>query len=79
MAPDDVRAYKRRWELVAEMERQEVQRMSPAQKFADQAMLMDVARALGGAADEEDEETLQVRRRWNLLAERWLLAFPSRV
>ena len=71
MNADDLRAYKQRWELVAEVERQELERMSPAQKFADQAMLLGVARALGGSTDEdEDEETEQVRRRWNLLAER---------
>jgi hypothetical protein len=67
---DDIRAYKRRWELVAEVERQEIERMSPAQKFADQAMLMEVALALGSSTPGEDEETEQVRRRWNLLAER---------
>jgi hypothetical protein len=65
----DVRAYKRRWELVAEAEREELERMSPAQKFADLAMLVGAARALGGATGD-DEATEQVRRRWNLLAER---------
>jgi hypothetical protein len=65
----DVRAYKLRWELVAEAEREELERMSPAQKFADLAMLVGVARALGGSADD-DAETEQVRGRWNLLAER---------
>jgi hypothetical protein len=65
----DVRAYKLRWELVAEAEREELERMSPAQKFADLAMLVEVAHALGGATSE-DEATEQVRRRWNLLAER---------
>jgi hypothetical protein len=69
MNANDVRAYKRRWELVAEVEREELERMSPAQKFADLAMLVGVARALGGSTDE-DAETEQVRRRWNLLAER---------
>jgi hypothetical protein len=69
MNADDLRAYKLRWKLVAEVEREEIARLSPAQKFADLAMLMGVARALAGSTDE-DEETAQVRRRWNLLAER---------
>jgi hypothetical protein len=65
----DIRAYKKRWEMVAEVEREELARTSPAQKFADVAMLMGVARALGGSTDG-DEEVEQVRRRWALLAER---------
>ncbi len=69
MNADDVRAYKRRWELVAEAEREELERMSPAQKFADLAMLVEAARSLGGTTGE-DAATAQVRRRWNLLAER---------
>ena len=69
MNPEDIRAYKKRWEMVAEVEREELERMSPAQKFRDLAMLMGVARALDGSTDM-DEEVEQVRRRWNLLAER---------
>ena len=55
--------------MVAEVEQRELARMSPAQKFADIAMLMDLARELDGSA-EMDEEVEQVRRRWSLLAER---------
>lgn len=69
MIPDDIRAFKKRWELVAEVERQELSKMSPAEKFADIATLMGMARALGGSADD-DEEVEQVRGRWRLLAER---------
>lgn len=69
MNADDLRAYRKRWELVAEVERTEVEQMSPAQKFADIATLMQMARALGGA-EEEDEGVKQVRRRWCLLVER---------
>jgi hypothetical protein len=69
MDANEIRAYKKRWELVAEVEREELERMSPAQKFADLGMLMGVARALDGSVDEDDEVD-QVRRRWNLLAER---------
>lgn len=69
MNPEDIRAYKKRWELVAEVEREELERMSPAQKFRDLAMLMGVARALDSSTDM-DEEVEQVRQRWNLLAER---------
>ena len=69
MNADDLRAYKKRWEKVAEVEQRELARMSPAEKFADLAMLMSVARALGGSNDA-DEEVDEVRRRWNLLAER---------
>jgi len=65
----DIRAYKKRWEMVAEIERKELALTSPAQKFADVAMLMGVARALGVSTDG-DEEVEQVRRRWVLLAER---------
>jgi hypothetical protein len=67
--PDDIRAYKKRWELVAAVEQSEVARMSPAQKFADLSMLMNVARALG-APEGEDAEVDAVRQRWCLLAER---------
>ncbi|MEO5729239.1 MAG: hypothetical protein ABI134_02195 [Byssovorax sp.] len=55
--------------MVAEVEREELARMSTAQKFADLAMLMGVARALDDST-ERDDEVEQVRRRWNLLAER---------
>jgi hypothetical protein len=65
----DIRAYKKRWETVAAVERDELTQTTPAQRFADTAMLMKVARALGGSSDE-DEEVEQVRRRWNLLAAR---------
>jgi hypothetical protein len=67
--PEDIRAYKKRWELVAAHEREELGRMTPTQKFADLAMLMGVARALGGST-HTDEEVEQVRMRWNLLVER---------
>ena len=66
---DDLRAYKRRWEIFAEFEREEIARASAAQKLADVAMLMAAARALDPST-EEDDETQQVRRRWNLLADR---------
>lgn len=69
MNADDLRAYKKRWEMVAEVEQEELAGMSPARKFADLAMLMGVARALDSGQDP-DEEVEQVRRRWNLLAER---------
>jgi hypothetical protein len=57
--------------MVAEVERRELESSSPAQRFADLAMLMRVAHALGRSTDaEEEEEVERVRRRWNLLAER---------
>jgi hypothetical protein len=71
MNADELRAYRNRWALVAEVERAELTKMTAAQKFADTAMLMRVARSLAGSsASEEDEGVLEVRRRWNLLAER---------
>jgi hypothetical protein len=66
---DEIRAYSKRWEKVAEVERAELERMSPAQKLADLSLLMEFARKLGGE-DEVDKDVEQVRRRWNLLAER---------
>jgi hypothetical protein len=69
MNPADIRAYKKLWEMVAAVQREELARMSPAQKLADTGMLMGVARALGGSNDGDDEVE-QVRRRWKLLAER---------
>jgi len=54
---------------VAEIERAEVERMSPAQKFADLCMLVDVRRGLGGSAEADDGVAL-VRKRWGLLVER---------
>lgn len=68
MNADDIRSYSKRWEMVAEVEREEIARMSPAQKFADVAMLMDVARALDDSMDSDDDVE-QVRRRWILLVE----------
>ncbi len=70
MNADDLRAYKNRWALVAEVERLELAKMSATEKFADTAMLMRVAHSLGGLSEDEDEGVLEVRRRWNLLAER---------
>ena len=70
MNADDLRAYKNRWALVAEVEQAELAQMSAAEKFADTAMLMRVARSLGGLSEDEDDGVLEVRRRWNLLAER---------
>ncbi len=69
MNADDIRSYKKRWEMVAEVEQEELDTMSPAKKFADLAMLMGLTRALGGPTDAE-KEVEQVRQRWNLLAER---------
>lgn len=71
MSADDIRSYKRRWEMVAEVEQRELERMSPAQKFADISMLLDVARALESSA-EGDEEVEQVRRRWNCSRSEWV-------
>jgi hypothetical protein len=70
MNADDLRAYKNRWALVAEVERAELAKMTAAEKFADTAMLMRVARSLGGLSGDEDDGVIEVRRRWNLLAER---------
>lgn len=71
MNADDIRAYKKRWEMVAEAEREELGRMTPAQKFADLAMLAGVARSLSRSGDvDAEKEVEQVRRRWILLAER---------
>ncbi|KYG03063.1 hypothetical protein BE21_53485 [Sorangium cellulosum] len=69
MNADDIRAYKKRWEMVVEVEQAELAAMSPAEKFRDVAMLMGVARALDSSTDA-DKDVEQVRRRWTLLAER---------
>jgi hypothetical protein len=66
---NEIRAYKKRWEMVAQVEREELERMCAMQKFADLGMLMGLARSLAGSA-EVDDEVEHVRRRWNLLAER---------
>ena len=65
----DARAYMNRWQLVAEVEREELARKTPAEKFADISMLMDLAYALGGAT-HTDDQIEQVRRRWVRLVER---------
>ncbi len=67
MNADDLRAYRKRWTLVEEVEKAEIAKMSAAEKFADTAMLMRVAHSLGGLSEEDDEGVLEVRRRWNLL------------
>lgn len=69
MDPRDAQAFKQRWKRVAAAEREELARMSAAQKFADIGMLMSVARSLDGSADE-NAGAAAVRRRWNLLVER---------
>lgn len=56
--------------MVEEVEQAELTKMSAAEKFADTAILMRVARSLGELSDEEDEGVLEVRQRWNLLVER---------
>jgi hypothetical protein len=66
----DARAYMNRWQLVAEVEREELARKTPAQKFADTAMLMSLAYALGGST-HTDEQVEEVRSRWRQLVERW--------
>lgn len=70
MNADELRAYRNRWAMVEEVERVELVNMTAAEKFADAAMLMRVTRSLGGISEEEDEGVWEVRRRWNLLAER---------
>jgi hypothetical protein len=67
--PEDIRAYKQRWELVAAVERDELRRMTLEQKLADAAMLMDTARRLGWETHTA-AEIEEVRARWNLLVER---------
>ena len=69
MRPEDVRAYKKRWALVAEYQREELRRITPEERFEQLAMLMAVARALEGAKKNEDDVT-EVRERWNLLVKR---------
>lgn len=70
MRPEDIRAYKKRWELVAEVDRQALRRMTLSQKFADLAALMETARTHGWET-HTPEEIEAVRARWNLLVERW--------
>lgn len=71
MNADELRAYRNRWAMVEEVERAELAKMTAAEKFADAAMLMRIARSLGGTSgEEEDEGVWEVRRRWNMLAER---------
>lgn len=69
MRPEDVRAYRKRWSLVAAYQREELSRTTPAAKFQQLAMLMAVARALGGASRNEDDVT-EIRKRWALLAKK---------
>ena len=69
MDANEIRAYKKRWEMVAQVEREELERMSATQKFEDLGMLMGLARSLDSST-EADDEVEQVRQRWNLLAER---------
>lgn len=70
MNADDLRAYRKRWDLVEEVERAELAKMSASEKFADTAMLMRLAHSLENLSDEDDKGIWEVRRRWNLLAER---------
>jgi hypothetical protein len=69
MNASDARAYMDRWQLVAEVERAELARRTPAEKFADIGVLMDLAGALGGAT-HTDEQIAEVRRRWVQLVDR---------
>jgi hypothetical protein len=69
MRAEDVRAYKKRWDLVAEYQREELRKMTPAQKFEQLAMLVETARRLKWTT-HTDAEIAGVRERWNRLAER---------
>lgn len=69
MKAAQARAYMNRWKLVAEVEREELARMTPAEKFADIGRLMELAHTLGSST-HTDEQVDEVRRRWVRLVER---------
>ena len=69
MRPEDIRAYKQRWDLLAAFERDALRRMTLEQKLADASLLMDSARQLGWET-HTPAEIEDVRARWNRLVER---------
>lgn len=66
MEPDDIRAWKRRWQLVNEAERDELRRASGEHKFRQLAALMASARMFP-ITEQEQAADVEVRRRWNHL------------
>ena len=70
MLPADARAYKKRWELVADVEREALARMTPEEKLAQLSTLMETARRMGWETHTAAEID-GVRTRWNRLVEIW--------
>lgn len=68
MTKEEARAFAARWAQVAEAERDELRATPIERKFAQLAVLMESARALGWATTDPGEVE-EVRMRWNRLVE----------
>ncbi|MCZ6795023.1 MAG: hypothetical protein O7J95_15580 [Planctomycetota bacterium] len=66
MNPDDIRAYSRRWKMVAERERRELRSTPPERKLEQLAALMNTARKLDWQTTDP-REVAAVRERWKRL------------
>lgn len=71
ISKDQAAAFRQRWALVEEAERQELQNTSTELRFRQLVSMFDSARALGWATTDETEIE-QVRARWAKLR-RWYL------
>jgi hypothetical protein len=63
---EEARAFKTRWEFVGEVERTELRKASPEEKFRQLAALMSPSEEWIGKRRSDDRES-KVRNRWNRL------------
>ena len=71
ISKEEARAFVERWRLVNERQRRELLAMTPEEKFRQLATLMASAHRFG-LREEDDPETLEVRRRWSRLRSKYL-------
>lgn len=67
MDREQIRAYKRRREVVDRLERQERSSLLATEKLRQAAALFALALRLGWSRDESDPQVAAVRRRWAAL------------
>ncbi len=66
MTKEEARAWKERWRLVNEIERQELRAMTPIEKLRQLATMMEAARDFGWQTSTP-EEIEAIRARWRRL------------
>jgi hypothetical protein len=76
MKADEVRAWKKRWELVNAREIEELRQTPMEVKFQQLASPMAMARELGWV-DHSPQEVAEVRERWIRLRKAYLDSLPK--